>query len=86
MTASTKPTAARRNLSFCFVCDFFGSQAKTAEIVHSTRAVVNHVARGRRPIPAKWAPLIEEASGGKFRCEELVPDFPWEIVRRGAQK
>lgn len=74
-----------RNLGFAHVCDFFGSQAKTAKVVQSTPAYVNHVVQGRRPVPVQWAPLIEEASGGRFRCEELVPDFPWNIIRRGGK-
>ena len=70
-----------KNLSFLAVCNFFGSQRKTAEILNCSPAFVGHVVHGRRPIPVRWAPIIERASGGKFKCEELIPDFPWGVVR-----
>ncbi len=32
-------------------------------------------------MPTDWAPVIERESKGKFKCEELAPNFPWEVVR-----
>lgn len=69
-----------KNLSFMAVCQFFGSQTKTAQVLRVSRAMVNHVVLGRRPMPAEWAPLIEEASKGKFLCEELCPKVKWSVI------
>ena len=66
-----------RNLSFLAVCQFFGSQRKTAEILGCTPGFVSHVINGLRPMPERWAPLIEKASGGHFKREELAPNSPW---------
>lgn len=70
-----------KNLAFMAVCQYFGGQAKTAEILHCTRGFICHVVNGRRPMPTDWAPVIERESKGKFKCEELAPNFPWEVVR-----
>ena len=69
-----------KNLSFMAVCQFFGSQKKTAQILDVSIGMVNHVVQGRRPMPSEWAPIIEEASGGKFLCEELAPNVKWSVV------
>lgn len=71
-----------KNLTFVAVCQFFGSQQKTAEILKVTPGIVNAVVMGRRPIPVRWAPVIEEASNGKFLCEELCPEVNWSVIAR----
>ena len=37
-----------------------------------------------RPLPAELCPLIERATGGRVRCEELRPDVAWDVIRRVA--
>lgn len=72
--------ACMKNLAFVAVCQFFGSQRKTAEILKVTPGMVWHVVHGLRPLPVEWAPIIEEASKGKFLCEELCPGVKWDVV------
>ena len=69
------------NSTFKAVCQFFGSQRKTAAALGVTAGMVNHVAMGRRPIPARWCPQIEQASKRQFLCEELRPDIQWSVLR-----
>lgn len=69
-----------KNLTFIAVCQFFGSQTKTARILGVSKGMVNQVVLGRRPMPNEWAPIIEEATGGKFLCEELAPSVKWSVI------
>lgn len=69
-----------KNLAFLAVCNFFGTQKKTAEKLGVSLGMVNHVVQGRRPMPPEWAPLIEEKSGGRFLCEETCPRIKWSVV------
>lgn len=75
-----------KNLSFLAVCQFFGSQKKTAEVLGCTPGMVGHVVHGRRPMPDSWAPLIERASGGKFLREELAPTSSWVTTPKSVYK
>jgi DNA-binding transcriptional regulator YdaS (Cro superfamily) len=34
-----------------------------------------------RGVPAEQCPLIESATGGAVRCEELRPDIAWGVLR-----
>lgn len=74
-----------KNLSFLAVCQYFGSQRKTAEILGCNPSFVGHVVHGRRPMPEKWAPIIEKASGGKFLRSELAPNSPWVKIPEAAE-
>lgn len=69
-----------KNLAFLAVCNYFGGQKQTAKVLSCTPGFVGHVVHGRRPMPLSWAPIIERASGGRFSCEELAPDFPWDVL------
>lgn len=66
-----------KNLSFLAVCQYFGSQRKLSKILGCNPSFIGHVVHGRRPMPEKWAPIIEQASGGHFLRSELAPDSPW---------
>ncbi len=35
---------------------------------------------GRR-VPAEYCPIIERATSGAVRCEELRPDIEWGVLR-----
>lgn len=73
-----------KNLAFLAVCNYFGGQKQTAKVLSCTPGFVGHVVHGRRPMPLIWAPIIERASGGRFSCEELAPDFPWDVLRNSS--
>lgn len=75
-----------KNLSFLAVCQYFGSQRKTAKILGCTPSFVGHVVHGRRPMPDKWAPIIEQASGGRFLRSELAPNSPWVTTPTNVEK
>lgn len=44
----------------------------------SIQVVTNWRTRG---VPAERCPDIEQATGGKVRCEELRPDVAWSVLR-----
>jgi len=35
----------------------------------------------RHRVPAEYCPLIERATAGQVRCEELRPDVAWDVLR-----
>lgn len=35
----------------------------------------------RNRVPAEYCPLIERATSGQVRCEELRPDIAWDVLR-----
>lgn len=45
---------------------------------------VSALRHGRRPIPADLCPLIEQATEGAVRCEDLRPDVAWHVLRKSA--
>lgn len=36
-----------------------------------------------RRVPAEHCPLIERATDGRVRCEDLRPDIAWDVLRVG---
>ena len=68
--------------TFKAVCEFFGSQKKTASALGVTPGAVNHVARGRKKLPLWWCLSIERLTGGAFSREALRPDIPWSAFDR----
>lgn len=54
--------------------DFFGSQSGLAAAVDVSASFVSQLVRGDRPVPAKLAPVIEEATGGRVTRYKLRPD------------
>lgn len=75
-----------KNTAFIAVCSFFGSQIKTAKVLGVSSRMINSVVHGRRPVPANWCPIIEEATGGVFPCELLRPDIHWYVLRESKEK
>ncbi len=61
------------------VCDHFGSQAILARMLGVAPPTVNQWVKGRRPVPAAFCILIEQASNGKFRRWSLSPDN-WDRI------
>lgn len=62
-------------------CEALGSQSALAKALGVTPPTVNQWVTGLRPIPAEQCLLIERATGGKVRCEDLRPDVAWEVLR-----
>ncbi len=60
--------------------ELFGSQAALAAQLNLRQS---HVAmwKHRRSVPAEYCPLIERATNGKVRCEQLRPDVAWDVLR-----
>jgi DNA-binding transcriptional regulator YdaS (Cro superfamily) len=38
----------------------------------------------RNRIPAEYCPLIERATNGAVRCEDMRPDVAWDVLRMQA--
>lgn len=38
----------------------------------------------RNRVPAEYCPLIERATTGAVRCEDLRPDIAWDVLRMQA--
>lgn len=75
-----------KNLAFMAVCQFFGSQTKTAQVLGVSKEMISAVVHGRRPVPIEWAPIIEEKSSGRFLCEEICPRIKWSVVANRFKK
>jgi len=52
-----------------------------AAVGANRNAVTNWKSRG---VPAEMCPLIERATAGAVRCEELRPDVAWDVLRNSA--
>lgn len=39
----------------------------------------------RNRVPAEYCPLIERATDGLVRCEDLRPDVAWDVLRMQAE-
>lgn len=57
-----------------------GGPVRTAERLGVERyQTVQSWARNR--VPAEYCPLIERATEGAVRCEDLRPDVAWDVLR-----
>lgn len=63
--------------------DIVGGPAKLASILGVTVQAVCFWRDELRKLPAEHCPLIEQATGGKVRCEQLRPDLAerWTYLR-----
>jgi DNA-binding transcriptional regulator YdaS (Cro superfamily) len=52
-----------------------------AKIGLKSSVLVNQWANGVRRVPAEHCPLIEKATNGAVRCEDLRPDMEWSVLR-----
>lgn len=62
--------------------DIVGGSAKLAAAIGMSLSYLGQILTFRRPLPAKYCPLIERATQGKVRCEELRPDVEWAVLRQ----
>ena len=58
-----------------------GSQTALAALLGVTKAAVGQWREEGRKVPAQHCPLIERATRGEVRCEELRPDIAWGVLR-----
>ena len=58
-----------------------GSQTELAELCGVSRGAVSQWKGAERKVPAEYCPLIERATQGRVRCEELRPDVQWDVLR-----
>lgn len=61
--------------------DIVGSQAALAHLLGVSKGAVNQWKDPDRKVPAEHCPLIERATGGRVRCEQLRPDIEWSVLR-----
>lgn len=57
-------------------------QAALAKKLSCSRAFINQLVSGERPVPIELRPRIEAATG--VRCEEFGDEITWIRDRRGA--
>jgi DNA-binding transcriptional regulator YdaS (Cro superfamily) len=62
-----------------------GNATKLAAVLGVTTQAVCFWRDGKREIPADKCPLIERATEGRVRCEDLRPDVDWQYIRGTAQ-
>jgi DNA-binding transcriptional regulator YdaS (Cro superfamily) len=61
----------------------FGSQAALAAQLNLRQSHIS-MWKHRKSVPAEYCPLIERATGGAVRCEDLRPDVAWGVLREQA--
>jgi DNA-binding transcriptional regulator YdaS (Cro superfamily) len=62
-------------------CATVGGQANLARAVGVGPQQVWQWCYGYRRVPAERAILIERATAGAVRCEEIRPDVDWGVLR-----
>lgn len=81
MTTQTSPEKAALRRA----ADIVGGQAALAALLgYQDRKPVWQWFSDERRIPAEKCPLIERATKGQVRCEELRPDVAWDVLREQA--
>lgn len=61
--------------------EILGSQKALAELCGVSKGAVSQWKDENRRVPAEYCPLIERATKGAVRCEELRPDVAWDVLR-----
>jgi DNA-binding transcriptional regulator YdaS (Cro superfamily) len=62
-----------------------GAQARLAKELGIPAPLMSQWKTGERRVPAERCPLIERATGGLVRCEDLRPDVAWDVLRLQAE-
>lgn len=65
--------------------EILGSQSALADLCGVSKGAVSQWKDADRQVPAEYCPLIERATDGKVRCEDLRPDVEWGVLRDKAQ-
>jgi len=71
-----------RNLGLEKAISIVGSQNALALILKVSPQAVHQWVNGIRPLPSEHCPVIEEALGKRVLCEELLPNFRWDVLRK----
>ena len=58
-----------------------GEAMSLARTIGVSAVVISLWKTGARQVPAERCPVIERATGGAVRCEELRPDVDWAYLR-----
>jgi len=66
--------------------EILGSQTALAELLGLSKGAVSQWKEPGRRVPAEYCPLIERATQGRVRCEELRPDVAWDVLREQSNK
>ena len=53
---------------------FHGSRSALCKAIGMTPQFLSQVCTGKRPLPPRYAVLIEKVTGGKVTAAELLPD------------
>lgn len=61
-----------------------GSLVAVGAVCNVSKGAVSQWKDEGRRIPAEHCPLIERATNGAVRCEELRPDVAWDVLRMQA--
>jgi DNA-binding transcriptional regulator YdaS (Cro superfamily) len=61
--------------------EIIGSQTALANLLAVSKGAVSQWKEPGRRVPAEYCPLIERATGGVVRCEDLRPDMAWDVLR-----
>lgn len=63
-----------------------GGVSALARLVGVSGPAVTQWTTGFRQVPAERCPLIERATEGEIRCENLRPDVDWAVLRENGQR
>jgi DNA-binding transcriptional regulator YdaS (Cro superfamily) len=58
-----------------------GRQSRLSSALGIAAPLLSQWATGARPVPAERCPVIERATEGQVRCEDMRPDVPWDVLR-----
>jgi DNA-binding transcriptional regulator YdaS (Cro superfamily) len=61
-----------------------GSQSRLASALGIPAPLLSQWATKARQVPAERCPVIERATSGAVRCEDLRPDVAWDVLRMQA--
>ena len=61
--------------------EIVGTQSQLAKVCNVSFGMVNQWCTGRRQVAAEHCPVIERATAGAVRCEQLRPDVHWGYLR-----
>ena len=73
------------NLAEYFEHEGRGSASKLCIAINGYSSDVSDWATGKKQVPAERCLLIEAATNGLVRCEDLRPDVRWDVLR-GTEK
>jgi DNA-binding transcriptional regulator YdaS (Cro superfamily) len=62
-----------------------GSGSALASAIERSPQFISQLLKGDRQVPAELCPVIERATAGQVRCEDLRPDIPWSVLRESVE-